>query len=137
MANVIRTKRSTGASAPGSLANAEQAFTEANEILYYGKGTGGAGGSATSIIKIGGKGAFWDKDTSYTQNHVLAAPSGGNGASLFRALVAGDIPSLLHTKISDFDAGVRANRLDQMTAPAANVSMNSQKIQTHNSMELV
>ena len=98
MANVIRTKRSTGASAPGSLANAEQAFTEANEILYYGKGTGGAGGSATSIIKIGGKGAFWDKDTSYTQNHVLAAPSGGNGASLFRALVAGDIPSLLHTK---------------------------------------
>ena len=47
MANVIRTKRSTGASAPGALANAEQAFTEANEILYYGKGTGGAGGSAT------------------------------------------------------------------------------------------
>ena len=128
MANVIRTKRSTGSSAPGSLANAEQAFTEANEILYYGKGTGGAGGSATSIIKIGGKGAFWDKDTSYTQNHVLAAPSGGNGASLFRALVAGDIPSLLHTKISDFDAGVITNRLDEFAAPTNAVSLNSQKI---------
>lgn len=58
MANVIRIKRSTGSSAPGSLANAELAFSEGAATLYYGTGTGGAGGSATSIIAIGGTGAF-------------------------------------------------------------------------------
>jgi hypothetical protein len=31
-----------------------------------------------------------------------------------------------HTTISDFDTGVRTNRLDQMAAPTATVSMNSQ-----------
>ena len=129
MANTIRIKRSTGSSAPGSLANAEQAVSEANEILYYGKGTGGAGGSATSIIKIGGKGAFWDKDTVRAANSLLAGPtSGSDAAPDFRALVIADIPSIPHTKISDFDAGVRTNRLDQMTAPSASVSLNSQTI---------
>lgn len=58
MANVIRIKRSTGNSAPTSLANAELAFSEGASTLYYGTGTGGAGGSATSIIAIGGTGAF-------------------------------------------------------------------------------
>ena len=129
MANTIRIKRSTGSSAPGALANAEQAVSEANEILYYGKGTGGAGGSATSIIKIGGKGAFWDKDTVRAANSLLAGPaSGSDAAPDFRALVAADIPSIAHTKISDFDAGVRANRLDQMAAPTGSVSLNSQTI---------
>ena len=128
MANTIRIKRSTGSSAPSRLANAELAVSESNMILYYGKGTGGAGGSATSIEKIGGKGAFFDVDTSRTQNTVLAAPNGSNGAATFRSLVAADVPSLAHTKISDFDTGVQANRLDQMAAPTGSVSLNSQKI---------
>ena len=58
MANTIRIKRSTGSSAPASLANAELAFSEGTATLYYGTGTGGAGGTATSIIAIGGLGAF-------------------------------------------------------------------------------
>ena len=58
MANTIRIKRSTGSSAPASLANAELAFAEGTATLYYGTGTGGAGGTATSIIAIGGTGAF-------------------------------------------------------------------------------
>ena len=58
MANTIRIKRSTGSSAPGSLANAELAHSEGSNIVYIGKGTGGAGGSATTIEAIGGKGAF-------------------------------------------------------------------------------
>lgn len=58
MANTIRIKRSTGSSAPASLANAELAFAEGTATLYYGTGTGGAGGTATSIIAIGGLGAF-------------------------------------------------------------------------------
>ena len=58
MANTIRIKRSTGSSAPTTLANAELAFTEGTKILYYGVGTGGAGGTATTIDAIGGLGAF-------------------------------------------------------------------------------
>ncbi len=129
MANTLRIKRSTGSSAPTSLANAELAFSEGNETLFIGKGTGGAGGSATSVIKIGGIGGFFDKDTVRSANAVLSGPTtGSDDAPTFRALVAADIPSIAHTKISDFDTGVRTNRLDQMAAPTGAVSLNSQKI---------
>jgi hypothetical protein len=129
MANTLRIKRSTGSSAPTSLANAELAFTEGTETLFIGKGTGGAGGSATSVIKIGGVGGFFDKDTVRSANAVLSGPTtGSDAAPTFRALVAADIPSIAHTKISDFDTGVRTNRLDQMAAPTSAVSLNSQKI---------
>jgi hypothetical protein len=69
MANTIRIKRraaSGGAGAPSTLANAELAFNEASNILYYGTGTGGAGGSATSVIAIAGNGAFVDLSTNQT-----------------------------------------------------------------------
>ena len=128
MANTIRIKRSTGSSAPGTLENAELAFAEGNKKLFIGIGTGGSGGSATTIEPIGGSGSFADLFTSRTQNTFLAAPNGSNGAATFRSMVAADVPSLLHTKISDFDTGVRANRLDQMTAPTGSVSFNSQNI---------
>lgn len=60
MANTLRIKRraSGDAGAPSSLANAELAFNEVDDVLYYGEGTGGAGGTATSILAIGGSGAF-------------------------------------------------------------------------------
>ena len=129
MANTLRIKRSTGSSAPTSLANAELAFSEGNETLFIGKGTGGAGGSATSVIKIGGVGGFFDKDTTRTANTILSGPTTGSAAApTFRALVPADIPTIVHTKISDFDTGVRTNRLDQMAAPTSAVSLNSQKI---------
>ena len=63
MANTIRIKRSTGSSAPTTLENAELAFSEGSNTLFIGIGTGGAGGSATTIEAIGGKGKFFDKDT--------------------------------------------------------------------------
>ena len=129
MANTLRIKRSTGSSAPTSLANAELAFSEGNETLFIGKGTGGSGGSATSVIKIGGIGGFFDKDTVRSANSVLSGPTtGSDAAPTFRALVAADIPSIAHTKISDFDTGVRTNTLNQMAAPTGAVSLNSQKI---------
>ena len=128
MPNTIRIKRSTGSTAVSSSANAELSFTEGNEVLYYGKGTGGSGGSASSIIPIGGKGKFWDKETSYSANFVLAAPSNGAGASSMRLLATADIPSIPHTRISDFDAGVRTNRLNELTVPNAAVDVNSQKV---------
>lgn len=60
MANTLRIKRrATGSpGAPTSLQNAELAYNEVDNTLYYGKGTGGAGGSATTVDAIGGAGSF-------------------------------------------------------------------------------
>tara|TARA_B100000902_G_scaffold308726_1_gene297956 strand:- start:4263 stop:5297 length:1035 start_codon:yes stop_codon:yes gene_type:complete len=66
MTNTIRIKRSTGSSAPTSLENAELAYAEGTNILYYGTGTGGAGGSATSIEAIGGDGYYNTLSTAQT-----------------------------------------------------------------------
>lgn len=209
MANILRIKRrlaAGGAGAPSSLKNAELAYNEASNILYY--GAGDSAGNATSILAIAGSGAYVDltsnqsisgtktftgtitasgatavtvptvatatNDTnaastafvrnaitgyavtsvalslpniftvsgspvtttgtltatlaSQTQNTVFAAPNGSNGAPTFRTLVAADIPTLTAAKISDFDTQVRTNRLDQLAAPTASVSLNSQKI---------
>ncbi len=216
MPNTIRIKRTTSSSRPTSLANAEVAFIEGSQILVYGTGTGGAGGTATSIIDIGGAGAFLGLGSGLTQTAagtytfsgtvtfsgttslggatattqttsdnstkvattafvkaqgyltsstavtsvalslpaiftvsgspvtttgtlsatlasqtaatVFAAPAGASGAPTFRALVAGDIPTLTAAKISDFTSSVTAVRLDQHAAPTADVSFNSQKI---------
>lgn len=71
MPNTLRIKRranGSGAGAPSSLANAELAFNEQTNVLYYGTGTGGAGGSATQVIAIGGDGVFATK--AYTDTAV-------------------------------------------------------------------
>lgn len=95
MANVIRIKRSTGSTAPATLANAELAYSEGLGRLYIGIGTGGAGGSATTVQQIGGAAAFGNA----SPNNFWCGPgSGATAASpTFRALVAGDLPSHSHT----------------------------------------
>lgn len=214
MPNTLRIKRRLAggaAGAPSSLANAELAFNEQDSTLYYGVGTGGAGGTASSILSIAGPGAFTTLGTtqtvtgdktfsgvvtlsgtgansavgvtqstgdnstrlattafvkslgygtgsvtsvglslpsfitvtnspvtgsgtltgtlaSQTANTVFIAPDGTAGAPTFRTLSAADIPTLTAAKISDFDTQVRTSRLDQMAAPTASVSLNSQKI---------
>ena len=205
MANTVRIKRRLAggsAGAPSSLQNAELAFNEQDSILYYGVGTGGAGGSATSILAIGGPGAMVSLSGTQTvtgnktftgsvdltgstatastqltsdsstklattayvkgQNYITgnqsitvsgdASGSGTTSITLTLAaagtagtytkvttdskgrvtsgttLSATDIPTLTAAKISNFDTQVRASRLDQMAAPTASVSLNSQKI---------
>lgn len=84
MSNTIRIKRRAnggGAGAPSTLANAELAFNEQTNILYYGTGTGGTGGSATSIIAIGGNGAFVDTSTTQTIG----------GSKTFSSLITGSV----------------------------------------------
>jgi len=90
MANTIRIKRRTsgGSGAPTSLENAELAFNEVSEVLYYGQGTGGAGGSATSIIPIAGAGAFVDLSSDQTiggnktfSNTIIGSVSGSSGST--------------------------------------------------------
>ena len=197
MANTLRIKRRASGSpgAPTSLANAELAFNEVDDVLYYGKGTGGAGGSATTTPAIAGAGAFLTLSSVQTvsgnktfsgdiivptqassddstkaastafvkaQNYLSAnqnitytgdaTGSGTTSVTLTLAAVgsagtytkvttnskglvtagasleATDIPTLTAAKISDFDTQVRTSRLDQMAAPSASVSLNSQKI---------
>jgi hypothetical protein len=68
MSNTIRIKRrSSGTTdAPSSLENAELAFNEVGDVLYYGKGSGGAGGTATTVEAIAGSGAFTTLATAQT-----------------------------------------------------------------------
>ena len=198
MANTLRIKRraSGSAGAPSSLANAELAFNEVDNTLYYGKGTGGAGGTASSVEAIAGSGAFLtlsgtqsisgDKtftgdiivptqsssdnstkaaSTAYvkaqgyltgnesisfsgdatgtgTTSITLTLANSGVSAGTYTKLTvdakgratagttlsASDIPTLTATKISDFDTQVQTNRLDELAAPTASVSLNSQTI---------
>ena len=68
MANTIRIKRRTGAGlagSPASLKNAELAYNEADDILYYGKGADGSG-DATTIPAIAGAGAYTTLGTAQT-----------------------------------------------------------------------
>ena len=208
MPNTLRIKRrATGATgAPASLLNAELAFNEVDNTLYYGKGTGGAGGSATTVDAIGGAGSFATLSsaqtisgaktftgandlgaltvgtthatsdnttkiatTAYVKNQLyiihnevitatgdatgVTAGGGTNTLALTLAnsgvtagtytkftvdakgrvtagttLLASDIPTLLASKISDFDTQVRTNRIDQIASAGADVSMGGYKI---------
>jgi hypothetical protein len=67
MPNTVRIKRrvSGAQGAPASLSNAELAFNEMDNTLYYGFGDNGSGGS-TSVQAIGGNGSFVDKVTTQT-----------------------------------------------------------------------
>jgi hypothetical protein len=116
MSNTIRIKKraaSGSAGAPSSLSPSELAFNEADLKLYYGFGDNGSTPpSASSIITVGGAGAFFNKTDTRTAKTVLAGPTSGSAAApTFRALVAGDLL-----------------KLNEFTAPDGSVSLNSQKI---------
>lgn len=228
MANEIRIKRrsATGsAGAPSALKNAELAYNENDNQLYYGYGDDGSGG-ASSIITIGGSGAYATLGTAQTisgnktfsgsvdlgssataatatagdnstavattafvasavsalsQNITLAADTGSGSADLKNNTVtfsgdtgistayndstktfsidlddtavtlgsygaAGSVAtftvdqqgrltaaasvaiSITASQVTDFNTAVQTNRLDQLAAPTAAVSLNSQKI---------
>jgi hypothetical protein len=68
MSNILRIKRRVASGLPGapsSLKNAELAFNEADNTLYYGFGDDG-NGNANNIPAIGGIGAFVSLTTSQT-----------------------------------------------------------------------
>lgn len=83
MTLVIRIKRRAagGASgAPASLASAEMAFNEQDNVLYYGKGD--SGGQATSIIPIGGPGSFAPlASPALTGTPTAPTPTGGDNTT--------------------------------------------------------
>lgn len=93
MANTIRLKRrvSGNAGAPATLLNAECAFNEVENVLYYGKGLG-QDGNATSVIAIGGDGVFATK--SYVTSAVSAVDVSSQLAN-YLPLTGGTISSNL------------------------------------------
>jgi len=127
MTNTIRIKKraSTGsAGAPTTLAPSELAFNEnvSDLKLYYGFGDTG-NGQASSIIAIGGSGAFFNKTDTRTPNTILSGPTSGSAAApTFRSLVAADIPSITADKVSNFTGTVTAFRLDQLASATNPVS---------------
>lgn len=112
MPNTIRIKRraaGVGNGAPSGLANAELAYNEGDNILYYGFGTGGVGGTATQVIAIAGSGAYLFKSNNLsdlnnlqTSRNNLAGgtvTSGlfmrGNGTNVLMGnILASDVPTL-------------------------------------------
>ena len=119
MANTIRIKKraaSGSAGAPSSLSPSELAFNENDLKLYYGFGDTGSN-EASSIITIGGSGAFFNKTDTRTANRILAGPTSGSAAApTFRALEADDIPSITASKVSNFNTEVSANRVDELAS---------------------
>lgn len=107
MANTLRIKRRSSAGAagaPASLENAELAFNEADNILYYGTGTGGAGGSATSVIAIAGYGAYTTLGTTQTvtgdktfSGVVIVPTPTANTHAATKAYVDSSLPTLSGT----------------------------------------
>ena len=91
MANKIRIKRrATGAAgAPSSLENAELAFNEVDDVLYYGEGTGGQDGTATAVIAIGGSGAF----LTLSGDQTIAGNKTVNGNTTFNGVTIVPTPS--------------------------------------------
>ena len=97
-----------------------QNYLTANQSISV---SGDASGSGTTAITLtlatvnSNVGTF-TKVTVNAKGLVTAATT----------LAATDIPTLTAAKISDFDTQVRTSRLDQMAAPTASVSLNSQTI---------
>jgi hypothetical protein len=109
MANTIRVKRRAsggGAGAPASLANAELAFNEQTNVLYYGTGTGGSGGSATSVIAIAGNGAFVDTSTTQTVggtktfSNTITGSVSGNAGTVTNGVYTTDTGTVTNTMLA-------------------------------------
>ena len=86
MSNKIRIKRrASGAiGAPSSLENAELAYNEVDDVLYYGKGTGGIDGTATTVEAIAGSGAY----VTLTGNQTITGNKTFSGTTIVPAPTA-------------------------------------------------
>jgi hypothetical protein len=97
-----------------------QNYLLSNQTITLSGDVSGAGTTAitTALAATGITGGTYTKLTVDAKGRATAGTT----------LSAADIPTLTAVKISDFDTQVRTSRLDQMGAPTASVSLNSQKI---------
>ena len=115
MADLLRIKRravggATGA--PTTLLNAELAFNEVDNVLYYGRGN--SAGVATSIIPIAGPGGFLPlAGGTLTGGLSFGAATGASISDISRHLT-------LHT--AGYGLGITGNRLNLVTPTSATTS---------------
>ena len=107
-------------------AGSATALQTARDISLTGDATGTASAfngtaNASIAVTLANSGVSAGTHTKVTVDAKGRVTVGAN-------LEASDIPTLTSAKISDFDTQVRSSRLDQMAAPTASVSANSQKI---------
>lgn len=124
MASTLRIRRRiTGAAgAPASLKNAELAYNEIDNILYYGKGDTGDG-TASSIIQVAGSGAY--ATTSSVSANYAALGASNSFASGFTNTFAGTLNISGTFQISGTSVTATAaelNRLAGVTAGTAAAS---------------
>ena len=105
MANTLRIRRRTSgaAGAPSVLENAELAFNEVDDTLYYGEGTSGANGTGTALA-IAGPGAF----VTLTSNQTITGDKTFSGTVIVPAPTANTHAS---TKkyVDDLVTGINSN----------------------------
>ena len=121
MASTLRSRRRiTGAAgAPASLKNAELAYNEIENVLYYGKGDTGDG-TASSIIQIGGSGAY--ATTSYVDTNFAKLAGNNSFAVGYTNTFAGTLNVSGTFQISGTSVTATAaelNRLAGVTAGTA------------------
>lgn len=87
-------------------------------ISISGDATGSGATAITLALASVGTAGTYTKVTTDAKGRVTAGTT----------LVATDIPTLTASKISDFDTQVRTSSVAQLAAPAASLSMNSQRI---------
>ena len=113
------------ATVPQSVGTDGSAATPAASQFTISGGTGltSSGSGSTVTVTL--------DDTSVTAGGYGAA----DAVATFTADAQGRLTAaanvsidILHTQVSDFDAGVQTNRLDQMAAPTSSVDFNAQKI---------
>ena len=99
--------------------------TPANSTLTFSGGTGLSTSGSGSTVSV----ALDDTAVSAAAYGAADTIATFTVDAQGRLTAAADVTvSILHTQVSDFDAGVRTNSLDQMTAPAASVDFNSQNL---------
>lgn len=104
MSNLIRIKRRAvggAAGAPASLANAELAYNEQDDVLYYGFGTGGANGTATAVKPIAGSGYVVSLNGSYANPSWITSLAGSKISGPITGLAVG-------TDVQAYDADLSA-----------------------------
>ena len=128
MANIVRIKRrSSGlAGAPSSLKNAELAYNEVDDVLYYGRGADGAG-DAVTIPAIAGSGAFVTLGTSQT---VSGAKTFTGSVDLSGATVSGHTVAGALTVTGDLTVQGTTTTVDSVTVTVADKNLELGSVET-------
>jgi hypothetical protein len=116
MSNVLRIKRRAtgGTGAPTTLKNAELAFNEVDNVLYYGTGTD-LNGDANTVISIGGSGAFTTLSGTQTisgNKTFTGTVALGSGASATTATQGDNSTAVATTAYVDTAVGAVSTTFD-------------------------